>query len=328
VDSVPRASPVASAVLAALAALAAAPRALAQEPAAREWQLELAVPVTALSGHTTYRIEGASPAGSVVSELGFSLAGLAAGLEAQLGTKVGERSRLVFRLQAVASVGGSTGTLEDSDWLEGAPEIAEVGGAAHPGLDIYSRSVAELEAVIVDARVAWEGWRAAGFLVAPMAGLLYQRFAYDVRDAEQVGYGPYAPLYTGTIPGRVIDYRVSYHVPYAGARATTAGRRLTGSAELWVSPLALANDRDDHLKRWRLSTTVASGTAWQGSVAARLALGRRDFLEAHASLTQIGASGTQRQRFYAGPYAGRRLSIGSEITSSRTSLSLVYARRM
>jgi hypothetical protein len=315
-----------------LATLASAPSARAQELPPRAWQLELAVPLTVLSGHTTYRIEGSDLASSVASELEFSLGGVAAGLDAQLGTwMVGERSRVVFRLQALASIAGATGTLEDSDWLEGAVETAPPPGgvgAAHAGLDIYSRSKARLDTVIVDARVAWEGWRPSGLLVTPIAGLLYQRFAYEVRDAVQVGYGPYAPAYSGTFPGKVIDYRVSYHLPYAGARVTTSTRRLGGWAEVWVSPLAVANDRDDHLLRGKLSTTYATGVAWQGSLAGRLALGRRDSLEVHASLTQAVARGMQRQRFYAGPDAGRALSIGSEITSSRTSLSLVYARRM
>jgi hypothetical protein len=321
-----RPSLVASAVIAALAALAGAPRALAQDPAPRAWELELAVPVATLSGHTTYRIEGADHASSVASELEFSLTGLALGIDAQLGTsRRGERSRFVFRLTALASIPGAAGTLEDSDWIGGAAELDEV-GAGHPGLDIHSTSEAELDALIADARVAWEGWRPSRFLVTPIAGLLYQRFAYDVRDLEQTGYGPYAPGYTRSVPGKVLEYRVSYHVPYAGARITTAGRRLTASAEAWVSPFAIANDRDDHLLRWKLATTTAFGTAWQGSLAARFALGPRDFLEAQASFTRVSTSGTQHQSFYDG--TGRELNIGSEITSARASFSLLYARRM
>jgi hypothetical protein len=311
-----------------VALLLAAQPAAGGDPAAPVWELELAVPVAVLGGHTTYRIEGADATSSVASELAFDLGGFLGGVEARVAAPgTSEGSRLVFRLGVLHSLGGSTGTLEDSDWLDGAVEATEV-GAAHPGLDIYSESDAELDALVVDARIGWEGWRAAGVLVSPVAGLLVQRFEYEVRDLHQVGYGPYAPLYTGAVPGSVLDYRVTYTVPYVGVRAARAAGPLSGWVELWGSPAADASDRDDHLLRGKLSTSEASGTAWQGSAAVRVALGARDFLEAQGSITRVSATGTQHQRFYAGPNAGLAISIDSEITSSRASFFMVYAHRL
>lgn len=304
------------------------PPAVEPEPArAPGWSLELSVPVTLLLGHTTYRIEGSDGASTVASELEFPLESGALGLWLRLarGREPG-RGGPVFELGGLLSIVDGNGKLKDSDWISGPAEISEV-GAAHDGKDIYSTSSAGLAARVLEARAAWElDAPARGLTLAPFIGVLYQRFEYDVQDAVQVGYGPWAGQ-TAAVPGPVLDYRVSYLLPYLGGRAAWSRGSWSVGALAWFSPAAGAEDEDDHLLREKLSKTDASGSAWSATVTARFALGEHDALQAEGSLVRVEATGAQQQYFYGGQDAGLRLSIPSTITSSRASLSLAYTRR-
>lgn len=311
--------------LAALA-LAAAPATRAQEPTPpRTWTLDLAFGPALLGGNTTYRIEASDPTGSMASELEFPLGGGAAALRAELATRdASHEDRLVFQLTAIKSVAGTMGTLKDSDWISGPAEVAFI-GSNHDGLDIYSESDANLDALVVNARAAWELRAGTSFTVAPMLGIQYQRFAFDVSNVRQVGYGPYAASFTGSSPGKVLDYEVSYRAPYAGAGAEYALAGLTLTADAWFSPAAAASDRDDHLLRKKVSTTDATGNAWQAAVGARLAFGPDDLLEAQLSTIRFHTTGTQHQVFYDG--SGMQGFVGSTITSTRNTLLLSYSHR-
>ncbi len=318
--------------LGALALAAAAPAAAqpaSSPPSSQDgWNWEVAVPVAAIGGHTKYRIADADAYSSIASELEFPLGGVLAGVQARLANRrdPGGR-RVVFRLAGLTSLGTGSGTMKDSDWLSGQIEY-QMYGTYHDGKDIYSESHADLSARVLEARVEWELDSGRNLILAPMAGVFYQRFEYDVRDANQYGYGPYTNDYTGYVPGKVLEYDVSYLAPYIGVRAALARGRLSATADLWFSPAASAEDRDDHLARAKLSTTDASGSAWQASFGGRLAFGERSGLEAQVSLVRFEASGTQHQSFYAGPYAGQSGTIPSTITSSRTTFLFVFVHRL
>jgi len=313
--------------------MAAAPcNAAAQEPPPA-WRVELALPVATISGHTTYRISDSDAYGSVASELEFPLHGVLSGVQAQLakGSEPGN-GRVVFRVSGLLSLADARGTVKDSDWITGVYETYDPDTgtyrAPHDGKDIYSTSRGVLETRVIDARAEWElDTRVRGLVVAPMVGVLYQRFHFDVYDANQVGYGSWAG-YTGFVPGKVLDYGVTYWARYVGVKAALGTGRFGATADLWFSPWASADDKDDHLARAKLSTSTASGTAWQASAGARLALGAWDSLQAQASLLRIEASGTQHQSFYAGPYAGQSGTIPSKLTSSRTTVLLVFVHRL
>lgn len=312
----------------ALAVALAATRTSAQEQSDGAWEVELSVPLAALTGHTTYRIQAADPTGSVESELEFPLGGFVAGGRGQLASQRDQnRRRVVFEATALLSFTGSEGTLKDSDWLSDSIDISTV-GAAHPGKDIYSESKARLSALVLEGRAAWELEASPGLTIAPLVGVLYQRFGYEVRDVVQVGYGPYAADFTGSANGSVLDYEVRYRALYAGARGALVLGSGTLAAEAWYSPFAHAEDRDDHMLRSKLSTSDADGSAWQAGVSGRLALGPSDALQAQLSLVRFTTTGTQLQRFYAGPDAGLSGSIDTTITSSRTTVVLVYSHRI
>ncbi len=311
-------------------ALGATTQAFAQEPS-RGWSLEVALGAEMGGGDTTYRIEASDGVDSIASELEFPLSSVMLRVQGELAAPiVPEEGRFVLQGALLTSPRerAGSGTMKDSDWLSGPMEISLV-GAPHDGKDIYSESDAQLDALVLDLRAAWEfrPARAPGMVLAPMLGLLYQRFDYSVRDAHQVGYGPYAATYSGFAPGQVLVYRVSYRAPYVGARAAIASGQLTATADLWFSPFASADDRDDHVLRSKLSETDASGSAWQVSLGARLALGAADLVQAQAATVRISATGTQHQRFYAGPLAGSYSDIDAKITSTRNSFLLSYVHR-
>jgi hypothetical protein len=313
----------------ALAALSS-PAALAQEPVGRRWGIELSVPVSYAYGHTTYRIDGTYAGGGglnrIQSELEFPIStGLVGGRARLAREREAGRGGPAFELSGQLAVASQeTAKMKDSDWLEGPLEDP----SGNPGKDIYSESDAKLSGGVIEGRFAWEMDTAArGVVVAPMFGLLYQRFEYVVSDGQQVGYGGFTGE-TTSLPGRVLDYEIAYLLPYVGGRAAMSRGAITADAELWFSPSADASDVDDHLLRDLRLSTDASGTAWSGSLRARLAVGSRGAFEAHASLLRVRATGLQHQVFYGGPLAGQEGRIPSTITSSRATFGLAYVHSL
>ena len=310
------------------ATLVSSVRASAEDPSESGWDVDLSVPVALITGHTTYRIHASDSTGSITSELEFPLLGPLAGVRGQFSSpRDPSRRRWVLEASGLMSFTGPVGTMKDSDWLSDSIDIATV-GATNPGKDIYSESKAELRTLIFEGRVAWQHEPSPGFRVSPLAGVLYQRFKYDVRDVTQVGYGPYAAGFSGSASGRVLAYEVSYRAPYAGVRGELVRGGFSATAELWYSPFASATDRDDHMLRSKLSTTDASGTAWEAGLGAKLALGPSDALQGQLFLVRFNATGTQFQRFYGGPNVGQSGTIGSAITSSRATALVAWTHRM
>jgi hypothetical protein len=328
-------------VLALAAALAPAAPAIAQgtTPEAA-WRFELSVPVSYAYGHTTYRIEASDTVNSVASELEFPIRTGLVGVRARLaGARQARRGGPSFEVSGLLSVRSQeTAKMKDSDWLDG-PDFDP--GGVPGGLDIYSESNAELDAYVIEGRFAWEvDTSSPGVIVAPMLGAVYQRLDYAVSDATQVGYGNFqrAPVFIG---GPVLEYGVTYVLPYLGGRAEIARGAFTGTAEAWFSPFAQADDLDDHLRRGKTARTDASGTALSAALAARFALGARSSLRVEASLVRISTSGTQDQHWYSNDPPGTSDSqcsldpncvpagteirgIPTEITSLRATFGLAY----
>lgn len=320
--------PRAAAVGAALAALLAAPvSARSQDPDDSGWALEAGVPVDVLGGHTTYEISAADASSSVRSKLEFPLQGVLAGVRARLSAPRGDDGgRWSFEALAQHTLGEATGTMKDSDWIDGLAETSQV-GASHPGLDIYSTSKAFVRALLVDGRVSWDHAVTPALRLAPLAGLLYQRFSYTVTDANQIGYGPWAASATGSVGGEVLTYDVAYQALYVGARGELSLGRIGVGLDAWYSPFARASDEDHHLARnpSKISRTDADGSAWQVRGEGRFALGRLDALALQAGVVGYRTTGKQTQTFSDGTSMS---GIDATLTSLRWSAGLVYTHRL
>jgi len=313
---------------AALLLVAAAP------PAAADLRFDTRVGVAALRGDATYAIGGAyagpigtGTANDPLSELVFPLDATLATLEVTVEAPL-RRGRLVLDGRFSRTVTEGTGTLRDRDWTRrDRPEL----------VTILSESEASLDAAIVDLRARWRllevggdalglqreqgrGWVSVG------AGYLWQRLSFEARDVQQLGLRPGD---AGSVAGRVADYEALYRIPYAELAAgvglgTPAGVALSLEGRVGASPLARADDVDDHLLRAKRSEGDCSGTAVLAGVRARLGTGRF-FVDGGVSAMTLDATGVQRQSRYEetdeGP-AGFLAEIGQRITSSQTRFDL------
>jgi outer membrane protease len=294
------------------------------------WELDASIPVGFLSGSTSYRISLSDGSSSVASELDFPLRGVVAGLHARAASPAAPgTSRWVLEASALHSLGAMSGTVEDSDWVDGPAEVQEV-GANHAGKDIYSTSTGALTALLLEARVGRSVALAPDVRLVPLVGFLYQRFSYDVSDVHQQGYGPWnTSAFTGSASGTVLTYEVSQRALYVGVRGEVASGRWSAALEGWASPVASASDEDDHVLRHKISKTEASGRAWQLGAEGRVLLGPADDLSVRATMVQFDLSGTQHQEMPAtAPYTGTvSIDVPAEIHSTRFTGLVAWTHR-
>lgn len=288
-----------------------------------------------LSGNTTYRIDiyDQSSGGEILSELMFPLNTLLLGLEAGYITK-DARTRDAWKFSLACSIDAGTvsGKLEDSDWMNDVVDTTLV-GATNPGKDIYSESSVDLNARMLDLRISRSCWLSDSLAVGPLAGYLYQSFEFTARDVNQVGYGPYASSYSGVFSGKVLNYEVTYQIPYAGIHSEVpAGTRFRMTFDLGYSPWAKAEDEDDHVLRTKKAQAKASGSAWLAALAAQWELKDNNFIIIRGEYRKIETTGSQTQYWYGNtsgePPAGTSITgVSDRITSEQISLVLLATSR-
>jgi outer membrane protease len=280
-----------------------------------------------MTGMTLYHISSYDITGSgIESELEFPLNTFLLSLEGSYrGAERAAEGRVQFDYRLSMNLGGGSGKMKDSDWLTDDIDIFLV-GSPNPGLDIYSESDADLKAMIIDLRLSYDTWAAEQWAVGPLVGLRYEKFSYDVSNVSQVGYGPYAAGYTGSMSGLVLTYEVSYTVPLVGIRTTLhTTDAFEAQLDLGYSPWVSAKDKDDHLLRYKLSEASTSGSAFLAALTGQWETSGRNFIQCRGEYFKIETTGTQNQRFYAGPYAGDTFSgINDRIDSEQFTVSLVF----
>jgi outer membrane protease len=280
-----------------------------------------------LNGKTLYHISVYDATGGVESELEFPLNTMLFGLEGGYVSK-NAQGRDAFRigLQWYRNLGSGSGKLKDSDWLTDSVDIDFV-GTAHPGLDIYSESDISLTANIFDIRASSNFWPSERMAIGPLFGLLYQKFQFDASNVHQVGYGPYAPGFTGSIPGLVLTYEVTYTIPYIGLHTELPlSSSFQAVVDLGYSPWAEAEDKDDHILRKKLSTAKTSGSAYLAAITAQWDIEDNDFLSIRGQYLSIDTTGTQTQTYYDGTgdvFTG----INEKITSKQLSTTVLFSHR-
>lgn len=283
-----------------------------------------------MRGDTTYHISVYSGGEGVESELEFPLRAAMAGVELSYRPRNREDLRLTGRF--LTNVTDGSGKLKDSDWLNDTFEINR-GIPVHPGLDIYSESDIELQAYMLDLKAAIDLHQEKNFTFGLLGGLRLHRFQFEAFNVNQVGFGPYAAGYTVFVPGKTIDYRVTYFILYGGL---SAGLRmhdaLRADASLAFSPITFAKDRDDHVLRDKLSKAETYGYAALAEFGLTWTIESSVEMRASGEYIAIRTKGEQTQMWY-GPADGvpvgtNYTGIDDEITSDQFTALLTLTFRM
>jgi outer membrane protease len=281
-----------------------------------------------LNGNTLYHISSYDVTGQgIESELEFPLKTLLFSIQGgYLSKDLKGRDEVKITLQWLMNIDNGSGQLKDSDWATDAVDIAIV-GASHPGLDIFSTSDIKLKANIFDLRASYNNWLSDTLSVGPLGGFLYENFHFDASNVNQVGYGPYAATYTGTHPGLVLTYQVTYAVPYLGVHSQIQlGHQFQTIIDLGYSPWAWAEDKDDHVLRQKVSKASTTGKAYLATATMQWNIRDNDCIQVGGQYLKIDTTGTQTQTFYDG--SGMIITgIGDKITSEQISLTFLFNHR-
>lgn len=222
---------------------------------------ELGLSLEMMRGHTQYQRGGTS--GNMtyrfpISELVFPLDVTMLGVQAAYRL---DRFRLTGEVKK--NISSASGEMEDSDWGTWYywPDLARDVFQRDPirayeidTLDIYSESDAVLDALIAQVAVEYRLIERPRWSLNATLGYRYQNFVYDVYDVNQ--WYPSASYYTGmpermydvSCQGKVLEYEITYHIPYLGAQFTgTITDRIRIKILGGYAPYVKAHDRDDHL---------------------------------------------------------------------------------
>jgi outer membrane protease len=257
-----------------------------------------------VNGHSTYHISFPGEQ----SELEFPLDNVMAGLKVIAGDKFKEnpqQTKSQISLTLITVVDQDAGIMKDSDWIE---------NDGHPGKDIYTESDAKLRGAVFEIRYAYHFRYNDMWTIGPVIGYRYQKLDYDIYGYR--GYRYSTPLYG---EGKVLEYEVTYKIPYIGL----TGEGLIGNKHqfrfVWsfgYSNWTEVTDRDDHILRYKLSEGGCEGEAYLVNVGLDWNFLPQWILGVGAEYVDIDATGTQHQRFYAGSSAGTTYDVDDRISSS------------
>lgn len=225
-----------------------------------------------ISGRSIYHISFDNPyeiGGHGESELEWPLNNSLIGLGLELNYK-GRASHPTipnqagFRFSWFTRIDKRSGSMKDSDWIEndigyidydddGILNGSDPWAWNNDGLDIFSKSPAELEACnLIDMNYNYNflvnDVGALGLLV----GFYYQYFRFAVYSLDEVGYGPYAGYdditYKDTQGLKWGLYEIDCQVPYIGASGELNWQdKLSLFLSFGYSSWAMLKDQDTHL---------------------------------------------------------------------------------
>lgn len=199
------------------------------------------------------------------------------------------------------------GTMKDSDWI-------------YNQKIFYSESKADLNSNFYDLHLA-KIKNLDKFRLKSILGYKYNYFDYTIHDGTQWNY-----LYnsTSSLDGEVLDYQVTYHIPYIGFDISTENKKqIMWNINVNFSPFLSANDRDDHILRSKLSKAETEGTGIFINYNLIYILRKNINLKGNISYSNINTSGNQNQYYYAGDNKGtENNNITCKITSEQLSFRL------
>ncbi len=250
-----------------------------------------------------------------------------AGISLITGSRHGKnpsQTKARFSLTWLRVVQEAAGIMKDSDWIE---NDAAFGEPPHAGTDIYTESDAQLRGTVFDVNYAYHFRPNNSWTIGPIVGYRSQYLEYDIYGFR--GYDYDIPI---SSTEKALEYEITYKIPYLGLSSDLIfgkDSRFQLHFILAYSDWAKAEDRDDHVLRYKLSESDCEGEAyliklnldWQFYPNWLLGLG--------AEYVDIDTSGRQHQSFYAGPFVGITYDVDNKITSTYWSIipKISYAFR-
>jgi len=276
--------------------------------------VEIGLETRYVHGDSTYYISGDDPVlGSWASELEFPLNNLTAGVSLVVGSrheKNSSQTKGQFCLAWLRTVSENAGTMKDSDWIE---NDAGCGEPPHAGRDMYTESDARVQGTILDINYAYHFRCGNRWTLGPMIGYRSQKFEYEIYGLRGMYWT--TPVYGA---GRVLDYEITYKIPYIGLSSDLLlGRNNQFQLHLGFasSDWAKAEDRDNHILRYKLHEGDCEGEAYLVNVMLGWKFRSRWILGLGGEYVDINTSGRQHQRFYAGPFVGTTYDVDDKITA-------------
>ena len=275
---------------------------------------ELLTGVSYWAGDVTYDIGGRAWDNSnnrwynvedPISELVFPLDVVAVNIEASLTVIE------MFEVYAGADVAVTDpdSKVEDSDWQYGQKVI-------------YSESDSKLDAWSVDAGLRYwayvQAFRAPGISIgaAPGIGYMKQNMEWSVRNLDQ-WYPTRPDRPHDIVSGEVMTYDYEMDMIYISANTFVCNRLFRGDLSAGYSIYMKTKAVDDHVLRYKKSTSDFDGNAFFVEAEGRFYFTEPVFLFLKAAYMRFESDGMQEQEFYAGENAGWRAKVDSEITSDQ-----------
>lgn len=276
-----------------------------------------------MEGDVTYRIGGRVTTPSETYDLFFPISELkwplsdipviSAGAELSLSEKL----RFSGAVTQCAETG--SGVMKDSDWtIEGIPDEY-----LYDYRTIYSESGTTVKVFTVDASLCWwltEGNDSPYFAMensSPfglLAGYAYRSFVWRASNVDQ-SYPLNPELGHDRVAGPVCDYKAEIRAPYAGITSKLKGDSFEMTGTVGYSPLAAADDEDDHLLRSILSKSKTTGHAYLAALNCSYDISSAFFLSGRADFFLINTDGTAEAVVYAGADKGDTWTIRHKIDS-------------
>jgi outer membrane protease len=269
-----------------------------------------------MNGDSTCRISFDEPwesGGHGESELEFPLDNLLVGMSLVAGTRHVKTDQVIgrFGMTLLVIPTADAGIMKDSDWIE---NDAAYGEAPHAGRDQYTESDAQVKGMMFDVNYAYHFRCNNSLTVGPLIGFRYQQLEYDVID--------YRGIYWTTPvsrEGKAMEYEVKYRIPYIGLSSGLvfgANNQFQIHLSLSYSGWAMADDRDDHLLKYKWAEADCKGDAYLISFDCSWEFRPHWLLGIGAEYVDIDTTGTQYQTYYGGPFAGQTFhDIHDTITS-------------
>lgn len=185
-----------------------------------------------------------------------------------------------------------------SPWQSGGHFLYDTDWDRDGAITCFSSSHIDNKAIILRAGAGIYPLRAGRASLRLYGGYEAQRFHYRGYDTTQYEYedGLDAVYFVG---GSVITYRLDYDLLYVGlGLGMTIPDRVEMGLNASVIPYALARDRDNHLRRNKVSTGRCTGTGMMMDAFLRIKIIGALYGHVECGIHRIRTSGSQSQRWY------------------------------